>query len=332
MAKIVLGIGSSHGPQLHLPPDQWWRRVESDKRNPELWFRGRTYAFDDLVRERSSEPLEQELAPERWQERFDRCQGRIAGLAETVARVAPDVAVVLGDDQKESFLDDNMPAISVYWGEKAETPKPVTDETDRERAWLGVAWQRPHVVTPCEPELGLHIIQSLVQEEFDVAHSRSLPAGRRGDHSIGHAFGYVYDRLMNQQPIPNVPIFLNTYYPPNQPTLKRCYRLGQALRRAIKAWDSDKTVALIASGGLTHFVIDEEIDRPLLEAMAEKDEKGMTDWPLDLFNSGTSEIRNWIVVAGAMEESDLQMNVIDYVPCYRSEAGTGCAMAFAEWV
>jgi 3-O-methylgallate 3,4-dioxygenase len=46
-------------------------------------------------------------------------------------------------------------------------------------------------------------------------------------------------------------------------------------------------------------------------------------------NSGTSEIRNWIATAGAVEHLD--MKLIDYVPCYRSPAGTGCAMGFAEW-
>ena len=59
--------------------------------------------------------------------------------------------------------------------------------------------------------------------------------------------------------------------------------------------------------------------------------RGLTGFPEARFNSGTSEIRNWIVVAGAMADSDLQMNLVDYVPCYRTEAGNGCAMGFAEW-
>ena len=69
----------------------------------------------------------------------------------------------------------------------------------------------------------------------------------------------------------------------------------------------------------------------MASATREKDEKAMTDWPLNWFESGTSEIRNWLVVAGAMQESDKQMKLVDYVPCYRSEAGSGCAMAFATW-
>jgi OH-DDVA oxygenase len=42
-------------------------------------------------------------------------------------------------------------------------------------------------------------------------------------------------------------------------------------------------------------------------------------------------MRNWITVAGAMHDTNMSMKLLDYVPCYRSEAGTGCAMAFAHW-
>ena len=57
---------------------------------------------------------------------------------------------------------------------------------------------------------------------------------------------------------------------------------------------------------------------------------GLTSIPKERLNSGNSEIRNWIATAGAVEH--LKMQLIDYVPCYRSPAGTGCAMGFAQWV
>ena len=57
---------------------------------------------------------------------------------------------------------------------------------------------------------------------------------------------------------------------------------------------------------------------------------GIAAMPLERLQSGSSEIRNWIA-AGAVVE-DLEMHLFDYVPCYCSPAGTGCAMAFAEWV
>ena len=61
-----------------------------------------------------------------------------------------------------------------------------------------------------------------------------------------------------------------------------------------------------------------------------KDVDAIASLPLERLQSGTSEIRNWFTTAGAVQHLD--MEVFDYVPCYRSLAGTGCAMAFAQWV
>lgn len=90
-------------------------------------------------------------------------------------------------------------------------------------------------------------------------------------------------------------------------------------------------MAIIASGGLTHFVIEEDVDQEVIAGLLADDIDRVTRMPLSWFNSGNSEIRNWIVAAGALEDTDLRMRLVDYVPCYRSEAGTGCAMGFAEW-
>jgi hypothetical protein len=76
-------------------------------------------------------------------------------------------------------------------------------------------------------------------------------------------------------------------------------------------------------------VVDEELDRQLLNALQAKDVNAIASLPLERLQSGTSEIRNWITTAGAAQHLD--MDVIDYVPCYRSPAGTGCAMGFARW-
>jgi aromatic ring-opening dioxygenase catalytic subunit (LigB family) len=331
MAEIVLGIGSSHAPQLAMPADMWWRRAEDDKKNPHHWFRGHQLDFTQLLKERASEHLEDQLSPELAQARWDRCQQAIDSLGETLREVRPDVAIIVGDDQHECFVDDNMPALSVYWGENILT----SPQEGNSHEYGGNPKLSRYPLQPTDnpglPDLGLHIIKSLVEEEFDPAHSKQLPAGRKGNHSIGHAFSYIYRRIMNDEVIPNVPVFLNTYFPPNQPSLNRCYDLGRALRRAIQSWDSDKRVAIVASGGLSHVVIEEDLDEQIIEGLVDKDVAKLTSLPAIRFMSGTSEIRNWIVVAGAMDESDAKAEMVDYVPCYRSEAGTGCAMGFTRW-
>jgi hypothetical protein len=104
------------------------------------------------------------------------------------------------------------------------------------------------------------------------------------------------------------------------------------MRRAIGSWSSDKRVAVIASGGLSHFVIEEDLDQQVLAALQEGDSDRLLGLPVEHFESGTSEIRNWIALAGAMQDTRLRMELVDYVPCYRSIAGTGNAMAFAQWL
>jgi seryl-tRNA synthetase len=88
---------------------------------------------------------------------------------------------------------------------------------------------------------------------------------------------------------------------------------------------------VIASGGMSHFVIDEEFDRGLFDAIASHDEKKFLSIPDGYMQSGTSEVKNWIAAAGTLMDSGLEMKLVDYVPCYRSEAGTGTAQAFAYW-
>ena len=88
-------------------------------------------------------------------------------------------------------------------------------------------------------------------------------------------------------------------------------------------------MGVLATGGLSHFVIDENLDRGVIKALEEKDHEHLPTLPTELLNAGNSEIRNWITTAAMVQDKD--MKLIDYVPCYRSEASTGCAMAFAYW-
>ena len=174
-------------------------------------------------------------------------------------------------------------------------------------------------------DLGLHLIEHLMRHRFEVSHARRL----RRNQGMGHAFGYVYQRILRGRPIPTVPIMVNTYYPPNQVSPERCYQLGQEIRAAVESWPGHERVGVVASGGLSHFVIDQDLDHQVVQSLGQRDLDSLFSIPLDKLNSGNSEIRNWIVAAGAAEQ--LGMDLVDYVPCYRSLAGTGCAMGFARW-
>jgi hypothetical protein len=326
MAELVLGIGTSHSPMLNTRPEDWAEHVKRDLVNQSLWGSdGKPHRYEELL-EMASPSLEQALTPEAWRERYDACQTAIARLGKIVEEAAPDVLVVVGDDQKEAIHEDNMPAMLVYWGDTIWN-KP----RDRSRMSPSIAmaqWGNEFdgpVEFPVRSDLGLHIINWLIRHEFDVSHSKRLP----GDHGEGHAFGFVHRRILNGKAVPIVPVMLNTYYPPTQALPKRCYALGQAVRAAIGAWETDARVAVVASGGLSHLVIDEELDRGVLRAMQERNADHLRTIPEEKLNSGNSEIRNWLTLAGAVD--GMAMNLIDYIPCYRSPAGTGCGMAFSYW-
>ncbi len=173
-------------------------------------------------------------------------------------------------------------------------------------------------------------LDSLAGENFDLAQSDSTPkAAPRG--GIPHAYGFLYHSILGDTPPPSVPIILNVHFPHNVPKNRRCLDLGGALHRAIASFDGFKRVAVMASGGLTHFVVDEELDRKILAAMQAGDEGALADIPESFFKVGTAEIKNWYPVISAMNKAKLHYHLVDYVPCYRSEAGTGNAMAFVYW-
>lgn len=335
MAEIVLGFGTAHGPLLSTPPDKWDLRGKADKQNPRHAFRGETYNYDELYQLRKDENIAEQNTLEVRTERHGRCMAQIDHLSKVIEEVDPDVVLIVGDDQHEWFTEDIQPAFSVYHGDEV-----VNTAYDEEKAMsmapgLHYSMMATHPENdqtyPCEPSLAEKIIEQAIEEEFDISTSKVPPTGPKGPKGIGHAFGYVYRKILNDKPRPLVPILINTFFPPNQVKPKRCYEFGQMIGRAIQNWESDKTVAVCASGGVSHFVIDEDFDHRILEAMQSGDIETMINEPNYMFRSGTSETKNWIVTVGILSVTDFEMNLLDYVPCYRTDAGTGNAMAFATW-
>src|SRR5437660_9578031 len=172
MAKIVLGMATSHGPLLSTPPEQWGERVKADRANPALWFRGTPYKYDALERLRSGEGLEQKSALPARQDYHARCQKALAALTETFARANPDVVVIVGNDQTEAFSDKNMPAFSIFWGESL-TNRPPTEEQIRQMppgSSLATFAHRPEQETqyPGAPRLAHDITANIPAQQSDA--------------------------------------------------------------------------------------------------------------------------------------------------------------------
>ncbi len=330
MATLVLGAGTSHTPMLSSGVDGWSKIAQRDRTNPMLLdAEGRAWPYEELESRGSTAVLEQ-LSDDIFEEKYQRCQDGIEELGKRIQAANLDALIIVGDDQSEHLFSDNLPPILIYYGETIRNTH-LTEEQANEflpgyrearlRGYYEADGDRDY---PVATELAQFVIGHLLDNSFDIAASDRLPRER----AEGHAFQFVHRRVLRDA-VPVIPVMLNAYHPPTQPRVGRCYEFGQALRRAVEAWPQEARVGIIGSGGLTHFVIDEEFDLAVLKAFEERDAEMLKSIPEGRLQGGTSEVKNWIAVAGACEH--LTFDLIDYVPGYRSPAGTGTAMGFATW-
>ncbi len=305
MAEVVLGVGHSHTPQISVDPEEWPNlgKTEQPSRN-------------------IPEDLENQLQIDCFREKHARVQGAIKQLSQLIKSTPLDAIIIFGDDQHEQFNDDNMPTVAIYHGDQI----PVHPRTARPGGnFPTLHLEQTSSEYPTASDLANHLITNLTDQEFDVTRCNQL----RAERGIGHAFSFLYQRFWPECNVPIVPVMINTYYPPNQPTPKRCHDLGIAVRKAVQNWQGGERVAVLASGGLSHIVIDEPLDVQVLDALKAKDTEALHALPRELLKGGTSEILNWVALDGAV--GPLKMTLIDYIPGYRSRPSTGCAMAFAYW-
>lgn len=330
MGKIVLGLGTSHTLMLNEDPLDWQKNIDLDKgRGPTNLLideHGKPRLYDELVAERSAS-VAPYLTPESWRAAGEGAQRALDRLADALASTPLDAVIVIGDDQKELFATHNLPAMLIYCGEtiplRPWRPPPNYPQ------WLSDAWAKHYGkgdrTMPVAAALARHIIEHLMENEFDPAIAENLPDGE----GEGHAFGFIHTRLMKHKIVPMIPVFLNTFYPPNQPRARRCFRLGQEIGRAVASFPEDCRVAVVASGGLSHFALDIALDRLVIDALRDKNTDALLSIPFAKLQSGSSEILNWIAMHGAIRH--LNFDWCDYFPGYRTPAGTGTGLAFGVW-
>jgi hypothetical protein len=328
MAELVLGVGSSHSPMVTMDGADWLEWGQRDRQHPMLYTREGVHLSYDEQLAAVGDTLMDRSRTEVCTAGADRVQAAVAQLRDAITETRPDAVIIVGDDQDEQLQADNLPPFLVYWGDSivnAAIGDPA-ELTPLARRYLpGYRETGEPRRYPVASELARHLIATGLASDFDIAASRHLP---REDEGMGHAFGFPLRRLVAAE-VPVVPVLVNTYNPPTQPRAARCAAFGTMLRQAIESFPGPARVVVIASGGLSHFLVLEDLDREVLAALEGNDLASLTSLPEATFTAGTSEIKNWIVTAAACH--DRRFTTVDYVPGYRSPAGSGTGLAFGLW-
>src|SRR5215468_7831631 len=248
MAKIVLG--TSHTPMLLASDETLERFVETDQKIKHRDKEGRPVTYGELL-EKADPKMAHLVAPANLVARQNVARGAIKRVAQTLANSDLDALIVIGDDQNESYKEDCRPAFAIYYGETIRNSNEQHEEYRRRfpewyvqnrQAFFEDEVPRDY---PVHAGLAMHMIDQLMDLGFDLGASKCLPKGEGEGHAIAYVHRYVMDPT---RPVAAVPIFVNTYFPPNQPRPHRCYEFGQTIRKVAETYGENLRVGVLASG------------------------------------------------------------------------------------
>jgi protocatechuate 4,5-dioxygenase beta chain len=207
-----------------------------------------------------------------------------------IGDVKPDLVVIVYNDHGLNFFLDKMPTFAV--GAAAEYRN--ADE----------GWGLPVLDSfPGDADFSWHLIESLVADEFDITMCQEM--------LVDHGFSVPMSLLWGSAPwsVKTVPISINTVQHP-LPLPSRCFKLGQAIGRAIESYGKDLKVVVLGTGGLSHQLdgtragfINKEFDLLCMEKIVHEPEK-LTRYSIpklvELAGAQGVEFLNWLVMRGAL--------------------------------
>jgi len=230
-----------------------------------------------------------------------------------LARTRPDVAVVFYNDHGLNFFLDKMPTFAVG----AASTYRNADE----------GWGLPPVKDfDGAPELSWHIIEQLVDAEFDVTSCQEMLV----DHALTIPLQLGWPGK-EPWPVRIVPIAINTVQHP-LPSPRRCLALGRAVRHALESWSGDERIVVLGTGGLSHQLdgeragfINQSYDRFCLDNLGPDPEALTVHSALDIVELAGSqgvEILNWIAARGALGETVRELSRNYHIPISNTAAAT----------
>lgn len=234
------------------------------------------------------------------------------GARKWMADARPDVVILAYNDHASAFDLDLIPTYAI--GVAAEFP--IADE--------GYG-PRDIPVVEGYPELAWHLAESLILDEFDMTICNDMPV----DHGLTVPLSIMYG-APEKWPVRVIPLAVNVIqYPP--PTPNRCWKLGKAIRRAVKNWDEDITVAVFGTGGMSHQLqgeragwVNTPFDTDYLNRLGQDPESLLEISHIDLLRDAGSEgieLVMWLIMRGALGNSVREIHRHYHVPASNTAAG-----------
>jgi protocatechuate 4,5-dioxygenase beta chain len=243
-----------------------------------------------------------------WKPFFDGYPPAQAWLADA----KPDVAVIFYNDHGLNFFLDKLPTFAV-----GAAP----EYRNADEGW-GIPTVQPF---RGDPALSWHLIESLVAEEFDITMCQEMLV----DHAATLPMALLWPGG-GEWPVRIVPIAMNHVQHP-LPSPRRCFHLGQAVGRALDAWDEDVRVVVLGTGGLSHQLDGERagfINRPFdlmcMEAIVGEPEKLAAYSTLDIVREAGAqgtELMAWLAARGALRGRVSRIHSNYHVPISNTATG-----------
>jgi len=236
-----------------------------------------------------------------WKPLFDAYVPVRAWLKE----LKPDVAIMVYNDHGADFFFDKYPTFAVGAAESYA----IADEG------FGT---RPFPAISGDLRFSQHLCESLVYDEFDITVCQEM----RVEHGFLVPMHLCFDHAAGW-PVASVPIAVNVLQHP-LPTARRCFRLGQAIRRAVQSYDRELRVAVIGTGGMSHQLtgkhfglMNPDWDRDFLDRMEDEPESLYTLTHQELmerFGAEGIELIMWLVMRGALSPQARRVHRNYYAP------------------
>ena len=209
----------------------------------------------------------------------------------------PDVVFLVYNDHATAFSLEMIPTFAI--GTAASF-------TPADEGW----GPRPVPTVIGHPELASHIAQSVIQDDFDLTIVNKMDV----DHGLTVPLSLMCGQPGGEHPAwpcPVIPFAVNVVQYP-VPSGKRCFLLGQAIRRAVESFDQDLKVQIWGTGGMSHQLqgpraglINREWDKAWLDQLIHDPAAAAATPHIDYVREAGSEgieLVMWLIARGAMAD------------------------------